>query len=372
MSRTKVTRSMAAVAVLALGWGLAVGSAADAMTDGTFLDHFASESFNGDDGDLPWSGPWVEVGETDGVFDGAVRVKARIGCDGFCLEMGTFTGSDGIGVQRSADLTGSETAILGFDYRRVMKSGGGEIVLSVSRTGTAPWTQLASFPFTMSDGEAVHTEIDIGSHIGSGTTIRWMISGDEIRSRISIDNVAIVVAGDSAATTTTVPVTTTTVPVTTTTVPVTTTGAMTTTTEPGGPGTSTTTTTTTTVPAPSTTTTQPGVVTNVETPTGSSEEPPTGTPSPRPAGTRPTEGLMLAGPAPGPAGPDRDDAGSGFTGTPLTRVGAAFVTGVESLAAPPIAFAVLAIVVAWLSVKGLERSSRQQAGPARRRPRLRR
>ena len=81
---------------------------------------------------------------------------------------------------------------------------------------------------------------------------------------------------------------------------------------------------------------------------------------------------MLAGPAPGPAGPDRDDAGSGFTGTPLTRVGAAFVTGVESLAAPPIAFAVLAIVVAWLSVKGLERSSRQQAGPARRRPRLRR
>ncbi|MBU1227419.1 MAG: hypothetical protein KJ698_09480 [Actinobacteria bacterium] len=338
MRRRAARRMAAAIALSALAGALSVGLTAGALTNGAFRDHFGAASFTGDDGDLSWSGPWEEVGESDGPAAGAVRVKAGVGCAvGNCLELGTFTGGDGSGVLRSADLSGSTTATLSFSRLRVKKAGGGAIVLSVSSTGGPPWVKLRSYRFTDSDPGQVSETIDISSYIGAATTIRLTISGDDVRSRFTVDDIEIEVVGVPVTTTTTAPVTTTTTaPVTTTT-----TAPVTTTTMPV---------TTTTMPVTTTTTTEPPqAAPGAALPPAALE---------RPTGDRPTMGLTLAGNAPGP----EDRAPEEPTGVlrPLTRMTAVFATGAETISSPPIAITILAIVVAWVSVRGLERAPRSR------------
>ena len=215
MTRSSGRLMVAAAAIAAMLGVLAVGFTATALANGTFLDEFGVIGFSGDDGSLPWSGPWYEIGESDGPNAGAVRVKVTSDCVAkACIEIGKLSGNDGSAIGRQADLSGAGSAVLYFSYKREnsLVTGTG-IRLLASATGASPWTQVAYYSLDAEDAEILHAIVSLTGFIGPSTGIRFVIDGDLAKGRMNIDNVAIVVSGiASPSSTTTTTTTTTTVP----------------------------------------------------------------------------------------------------------------------------------------------------------------
>lgn len=118
------------------------------VTGGVFRDEFNGTSYGGNDGTLSWSGPWLEIGESNGPGTGDVEVES-VGENSRCsatrclvVEADNVVGK---GVVRELNLSGAEVATLSYVYGH--DDWGGSVALEVSADGGATWTLLRSFSF---------------------------------------------------------------------------------------------------------------------------------------------------------------------------------------------------------------------------------
>lgn len=221
--------------------------------DETYLDMFSAQNLTGNDGTIDYSGPWVEIGESDGPTSGYVQVTNQPFCDGkFCLKIGGADNSTkGHGVYRSVDLTGATRARLIFKCGRELlgENSRGTATVQVSPDGGDTWITVKTFPLDSDDGELkFRTTIVITDWATPDTVIRFMITeAADLAGYWLIDNVTVEARFEEPAAKPTKPTTTTTVPPTTTTTKP---SRTTTTTMPQGPTTTTSIHRTTTSTAP--------------------------------------------------------------------------------------------------------------------------
>ena len=152
--------------------------------NGTYRDDFNDTVMNGSTGSINWSStPWVEVGETDGMTSGDIRIREDDNNDGHLYRLRIRdNNNDGEGMQREANLNGATTATLSFDYRRMnLDNSNDYVALYASSTGTAgPWTELDRFAST-NDSAYQPFSVDISDYISATTAIR-------LRSSTSMGN----------------------------------------------------------------------------------------------------------------------------------------------------------------------------------------
>lgn len=393
-SRLRASLLLAVIASLVGIWALP----ATADVTVTMADRFASQSFSGNDGDVTFSGPWTELGQSNGPNTGPVYVWADPHCaggSGWCLKIGgDGVNIDGHGVAREADTSNATSAQLRYSFRRALfdeYGSGAWVKVQVSGDRGDSWTTLARHKFIKDDATSRTRLHDISDFTGPHTQIR-VIGGpaEEVDAYIYLDNFEIELTMAGVATTTTT--STTTLPPTTTT---TTSSTTTTTTAVPSTPTSTTTpvTTTTQAPPPGTTTTiaptnqvetdrSPATAATTTTTTttvavGAVTEPPP------PAGSR-AQSAPGAPPAPGthdsfvskmglamtdamPTYYDPDEDGAGPSGaeaagqrTPLGGLTATFATTTETLRNHTASAVVLGVLVAWLALHGLGRTRRRR------------
>ncbi len=339
---------------------------ASATSNESYKDKFESIGWGGSSGSLPWSGPWAEIGDDGDEKHGAVRVVSSGNCaSGNCMSIDASL-LPNVGARRTADTSIFGSAELRYDVNIIPGLDLGGILHVQVRPGSGGWITLEQYP--LGDETTDNPQIDISDYAAGALQVRFLVTGLLSTSQVYIDNVEISgeLLEESTTTTTTAPTTTTTTiddPTTTTTRPratTTTTDPTTTTTEePDELDQSTT--TTTTVPDTSTTTTAP------------SED-----------GTPPTLVVAMGGGdgPPSPGGPSNPAAGAGgirqagrglqanFDPGLFGQVGVVSpITGVDfearfSLAAEVIEstwvwMVLLATVIAWSIVSGMERRRSQ-------------
>jgi len=246
-------------------------------SESTFLDTFATQSYNGNEGTRNFKGPWREINEGNGPTTGDVSVANHPYCDGaWCLKIGgSGSGFTDRGVHRAVDLAEATWAQLVFDYGRELPDddSDGTAVVQISSNGGDSWSTLKTIALDQDDdGTRFRTTIVISKWASRDTVIRFKITeAENLDAYWLIDNVSVESTYMSPATTITEPPTSTT----------TTTEPKSTTTTTDDPETTTTTrplaTTTTTTPPETTTTTRPLATTTTTTPpetTTTTTEPP--------------------------------------------------------------------------------------------------
>jgi hypothetical protein len=334
-----------------------------AHVSGNYKDKFTSIGWGGSDGSLSWSGPWTEIHDDNDEKFGSVRVVSSGNCDsGNCINI-TGAVLNGIGVQRSADTSVIEEPELCYDLL-VIPGLDLDGTLLVQAKANGPWTTIEEHDLSQEGFE--HVTLDLSDFQDEGFRVRFLVTGLVTTSDVFIDNVEISGELVEETTTTTAPSTTTT------------------TEDDGGQATTTTTkpdTSTTTTTARSTTTTRPSTDTTSSDSGGSST-------STTVADTTTTTGdngsavIAIGGSddeqPPGLGGPPE---GSGLRQTarglqadfdgslfgqmnaisPITGVDfqARFSMAVEVIKASWVWFVLLALVISWSIVSGMERRRSQ-------------
>ena len=174
---------------------LAVLPSARAASDGTYEDSFPSSgSFSGNTGTLSWSGPWIEIGESDGAGSGLVTVAGWTSrCTSqYCLRIDDQQPGTSLGAQRSADLSGAASAVLTFSYALEQDNPGGtSFDLEVSPTDSGPWTTLATYVVSGNVNAPYPQAFDLTPYVGADTTIRVTSGDDNHSDEFYLDDVRI-------------------------------------------------------------------------------------------------------------------------------------------------------------------------------------
>lgn len=340
---------------------------ASATSNQNYKDKFDSIGWGGSSGSLPWSGPWVEIGDDGDEKKGAVRVVSSGNCaSGNCLSIDASL-LPNVGARRTADTSILGYAELCYDLNIIPGLDlGGTLHVQV-RPGSGGWITLQQY--SLGDETEIHPEIDISDYAAEALQLRFLVTGLLSTSQVYVDNVEISgeLLEEPTTTTTTVPATTTTTTIdddTTTTTrprPTTTTTHSTTTTSEEPDESDGSTTTTTTVPDTSTTTTAPsedGTPPTLVVAIGGGDEPPSpGGPSTQAAGTG---GIRQAGRG---LQASFDPALFGQVGvvSPITGVDleARFSLAAEVIESTWVWMVLLATVIAWSIVSGMDRRRSQ-------------
>jgi len=364
MRRTSATLSL----VLLL---LSLTALAGAST-WTVADDFSSGGYSGSTGSQDWPGNWTEVGEADGAGQGNVQVTSS-GCSGSCLRIAPLLTLAAVGAARQVDLSDATKAVL--SYSIDFPSG----LLVVGRAEVAARIDGGAWATLKSHAPGTEDPFDVALPVGGQVTIRLQAADVSLASEMMWDDIVIAydvpdVTTTTASTTTTT--TTTTAPLPTLTVPtvtvptvtlLTTTTTATTSTTPSTTSTPSTTTTTSATTArpptttrPTTTTTAPGVTTTTPTGAPTTTVPPTSTNQPPPtvpddpaddltASAPPSQTFgVITGIEPGLTAPALDIAAQrGFV--------VDFLLSAEDIRLDLVANLVVGLVLAWLSVKSLDR-----------------
>ena len=180
------------------------------VQSGTVRDEFTTASYSGNNGTATWSGAWTELGESDGVGAGVVRVGANASCAaGTCLTFDAQNVALGNrGLRRGADLSGAASATLSFSYRRRAAGATGIVYLEVSPNGGSSWQRLAAYPLNADDGAQVTQSFDVGAYASSTTLVRFIGQGSasgvpsSVTRQMFIDDVQISVKKPQAPATT--------------------------------------------------------------------------------------------------------------------------------------------------------------------------
>jgi hypothetical protein len=351
MRRTSATLSL----VLLL---LSLTALAGAST-WTVADDFESDDYSGSTGTQDWAGNWTEVGEADGPEKGYVQVDSS-GCSGSCLRIALPVTLNVVGATRRLDLSEATEADLSYalEFPPALAVVYAEVA---ARIDGGNWNTLTRHE---PGAEGVfHVPLPVGGQV----TIRLQATSVlSVASEMMWDDIVIEYQV-SGVTTTTTSTTTTILTLPTLTVP-TVTLLTTTTTATTSTTTSTTTAAPPTTTGPTTTTTTPGVTTTSPTggstttvPPTSTSQPPTSTSQPPPtvpddpaddsltASAPPSQTFgVITGIEPGLAAPAFDIAAQrGFV--------VDFVLSAEDIRLDLVANLVVGLVLAWLSVKSLDR-----------------
>jgi hypothetical protein len=357
-----VRRAITLAGTLAIVVLLALPVLAGTLSE-TYTDMFSAQTFSGNDGTLDYSGPWIEIGESNGPKSGYVWVWNHSYCEGeFCLKMGgTDADAQGRGAYRAVDLTDATQAKLIFDYGRELlgETSTGTAVVQISPDGGNTWNSLKTISLDSDDsGLKFRTTVVITQWATTDTLIRFKITEAEgIEMYWLIDNVTVDATFEASATTTTTKppeTTTTTKPpeTTTTTQP----PETTTTTKPHAeepkPG------ETTTTRAPETTTTTPPRTTTTLARTTESDG---GVPPENREALIEKTGLAVTTALPPiamPSATSDDSAGPRPHAEPIEALAAAFFTESGSYGGNLLPAVGLGIVIAVVSLLGV-RSRRQ-------------
>ena len=142
-----------------------------------FADQFASQSYGLSSGSVTWPGSWSETGEpSTSPAAGEIQVVSDGAPGNFSLRFSDTDGSND-SIQRAVNLTGADTAILSFDYRRQgLDDANDEIRIAVSTDGTN-FSDIAVIEGPTNDSAYQSFSIDISSFISATTSIRILAPG---------------------------------------------------------------------------------------------------------------------------------------------------------------------------------------------------
>jgi hypothetical protein len=166
-------------------------------------DEFNAVSFSGNDGSLPWAGPWTEVGESDGPASGQVKVGS-INCSASkCLQLsGGALGQPG--AQREADLSTMVTAVLSLDLIvDAALFSTGTLRIQARESGSGTWVTLKGYTLLLQNGQFSES-FDVSQYAGSEFEVRFVLSSLLGGDRAYFDEVTIegTVAATSSSTST--------------------------------------------------------------------------------------------------------------------------------------------------------------------------
>ena len=212
-------RSLGVATVVALV--VAIGmTALAAVPSGNYLDEFDSEGYSGSDGSEEWKNdPWKELGDDANPNTGSVYVDSS-GCSGRCLKISSQGKQlSGVGANRHADTSMFSSFELCYEVGFEGDDEGTDATLEVEKSidGGKSWHILASH--RLYDEFWAHPVLSIGGPYES-TIIRFTVSG-VLTGEVYVDDVEIKgeYAGETTSTSTTsVPTTSTSPTVTSTTV----------------------------------------------------------------------------------------------------------------------------------------------------------
>lgn len=349
--------------LFAVAFALTIPAAATTET-ANYKDEFNAIGWSGSDGSLPWSGSWQEIGDDGDEKFGAVRVVSSGNCPSGekCMRISATLLLTDIGAMRGADLSVLKKPELCFDVVNVpdaLSLPGTKLRVEVNNG--SGWSTLDGGEYDLGDEFEDHPTFDLSDFRSENFQVRFLVVGLLSTSEVFIDNVEI--SGELIETTTT-----TTAPTTTSTT---------------GADESSATTTTTTRPNSSTTTTRPTTTTSSDHETATTLADNTTTTT-RDDGTAST---LVAGGGNDdevPPGSDGSPEGSGIRQTarglqanfdpslfgeltpisPITGVDlqARFSMAVEIIEASWAWIVLLALVIAWSIVSGMERRGTQALG----------
>jgi hypothetical protein len=202
---------------------LAVALPAVATESGNYRDQFKNPSYSGNDGSLSWSGPWQEVGESDGVNLGSVHITPDSHCAGNqCLHIySPGLQFSEIGAERYADTSVFEEAELCYYLSSYVLEGFELLSTSVEVQLTSDgwgWMTIETVEIIdlWDDGHERTFQLD-PEYLSEDFGIRFVVSG-LLGGEVFIDDVEVSGDFEPEPTTTTQP-TTTTKPAPTTTKP---------------------------------------------------------------------------------------------------------------------------------------------------------
>ena len=176
-------------------------ASSSAATSATYLDIFPAYSWSGDNGTLPWSNDWQEIGEADGAGFGSVSVWEKLGERGLYL-----WAADNVGAWRQADLSGATGAVLSFDWAMTNTELLDQAVLQVSTDGII-WNTLDTFDGPLNHSAMQSASYNISAYIDSDTRIRFeTVSGFSANDVFFVDDVRIDLSTASPVTTTLSPI----------------------------------------------------------------------------------------------------------------------------------------------------------------------
>ncbi|MCP5101583.1 MAG: hypothetical protein GY943_39065, partial [Chloroflexi bacterium] len=149
----------------------------------TVLDDFNTISYSNNNGTQPWLGDWSESGESTNPDSGDIKIPNSY------LRIRDNDRS----IQRPVNLSGSSSAILSFDYRRVeLDDSSDYVAIEISSDDGESWTELDRFAGPNNDSEYAATSYDISDYATSNTIIRFRTSPSLGRKdKLCVDNLLI-------------------------------------------------------------------------------------------------------------------------------------------------------------------------------------
>ncbi len=162
--------------------------------DDTYLDTFDTGDYTGSQGTLSWTGPWQEIGESDGDGDGDLTVTEDQGEQRLRIK---DNDNGGEGFRREADLSGHSNATLSFDFRRESFDNANDYVTLSLSTNGSDWTEIEVFAGAATDsGYTSRSYPLLPAQISSTTQIRFLGSSSLGRNdKFWIDEVTITLSG---------------------------------------------------------------------------------------------------------------------------------------------------------------------------------
>ncbi|WNV09235.1 VCBS domain-containing protein [Tardiphaga sp. 709] len=145
-------------------------------SSGSIGDGFQSGGYTGSTGSPNlWTTNWTEVGDNNSSSNGDIRISSSGGNS--YVRLGDSDGSNS-SLQRTVDLSGTSSATLTFDYRRVdLDSSSDQVFVQVSTDGVN-FTQIAVIGGgNFDDNGFLSASIDLSAYRSSTTTIRFVASG---------------------------------------------------------------------------------------------------------------------------------------------------------------------------------------------------
>ncbi len=149
----------------------------------TVRDEFNNTAYSNNDGSAHWASDWQEGGESNGPSYGDIR--AYFGR----LLISNYDRS----LERSANLSGAETAVLTFDYRLYsFDSSSDYVTIEISSDGGNSWHQLDQLEGPANDCYMRPASYDISAYANENSAVRFITSPSLGRyDRFYVDNVQI-------------------------------------------------------------------------------------------------------------------------------------------------------------------------------------
>ena len=146
----------------------------------TIADNFDNKAYNNNNGTQPWSSNWTEINDDNEVDGGKVKIDKEL----LKLE------ETERGIQRTADLSDADTAVLTFQYRREKFKKDKTINLEISADGGATWNQIAQINGDVNESTFQTASHDISAYAGSSVILRFF-SGPTGDGKLWVDNLQI-------------------------------------------------------------------------------------------------------------------------------------------------------------------------------------